>query len=82
MFLGYLSHFRRKNVNEAYDEINVFSNFKYNLVSRFNKLQDTATEQGSKEAFWGPGTPFETMIEALIHNLIDSFFFVMPQSNY
>ena len=51
VFLRYLSHCRRKNVNEAYDEINEFSNFKYNLVSRFNKLQDTATELGSKDTF-------------------------------
>ena len=51
VFLRHLYHCRRKAFNEAYDRINEFSNFKYNLVSRFNKLQDTATELGSKDTF-------------------------------
>ena len=46
VFLRHLSYCRRKALNEAHDKINEFSNFKYNLVSRFNKLQDTATELG------------------------------------
>ena len=40
-----------KAFNEAYDKINEFSNFKYNFVSWFNKLQDTATELDSKDIF-------------------------------
>ena len=40
-----------KAFNDAYNKINEFSNFKYNLVSRFNKLQDTAPELGSKDTF-------------------------------
>ena len=50
-FLRHLSYCYRKAFNEAYDKINEFSNVKYNLVSRFNKLQDTATELGSKDTF-------------------------------
>ena len=58
MFLRHLSYCQRKACNEAYDKINGFSNFKYNPVSWFNKLQDTATELGSKDTFLGPGTRF------------------------
>ena len=51
VFLRHLSYCCRKTFNEAYDKINEFSNFKYNLVSQFNKLQDTATELGSDDTF-------------------------------
>ena len=51
LFLRYFSYCRRKAFNEAYDKINEFSNFKYNLVSRFNKLQDNAAELGSNDTF-------------------------------
>ena len=50
-FYWHLSYCRRKAFNEAYDKINKFSNFKYNLLSRFNKFQDTATELGLKDTF-------------------------------
>ena len=36
---------------EGYGKINEFLNFKYNFVSRFNKLQNTAIELGSKDTF-------------------------------
>ena len=49
VFLRHLSYCRRKAFNEPDDKINEFSIFKYNFVSRFNKLQDTATELGSKD---------------------------------
>ena len=52
VFLRHLSYCRRKAFNEPDHKINEFSNFKYNLVSRFNKLQDTATELGSKDTFF------------------------------
>ena len=52
VFLRHLSYCRRKAFNDAHDKINEFSNFKYNLVSRFNKPQDTATELGSKGNFF------------------------------
>ena len=53
VFLRHLSfsYCRRKTFNEAYDKINEFSDFKDYLVSRFNKLEDTATELGSKDSF-------------------------------
>ena len=57
VFLMHLFCCRRKAFNEGYDKINRFSNFKYNFVSQFNKLQNTATKLGSRH-FWGPGTPF------------------------
>ena len=47
----YFSYCRRKAFNEAYDKINEFSDFKDYLASRFNKLEDTATELGSKNSF-------------------------------
>ena len=52
VFLRHLSYCRRKAFNKPDDKIIEFSNFKYNLVSRFNKLQDTATELGSKDTFF------------------------------
>ena len=51
IFLRHLFYCDRKAFNDAYDKINGFSNFKYTVVSRFNKLQDTATELGSKYTF-------------------------------
>ena len=51
VFLMHLSYCRRKAFNNAYDKINEFSNFKYNLVSQLNKLQDSATELASKDTF-------------------------------
>ena len=75
--MRHLSYCLRKKFNEAYDKIDKLSNFKYTPVFRFNKLQDIATDFGSKDT----GTPFLTIIKALIYNLIDSFLFLMPQSN-
>ena len=51
VFLRHLSYCPNKAFHEAYDKMNEFSNFKYNLVSRFDKLQGTATELGSKDTF-------------------------------
>ena len=51
IFLRNRSYSHMKAFNDAYNKINEFSNFKYNLVSRFNKLQDTAPELGSKDTF-------------------------------
>ena len=51
VFLRHLTYCRGKAFNEAYDKINEFSNFKYILVSWFDKLQDTATELGSGDTF-------------------------------
>ena len=51
VFLRHLSYCRRKAFNDTYDKIIEFSNFKYTLVSQFNKLQDTAAELGSKDTF-------------------------------
>ena len=45
--LRHLFYCPRRAFNEAYDKINEFSSFKYNLASRFNKLQDTAATLGS-----------------------------------
>ena len=50
-FLRHLSYCRRKAFNDAYNKVNKFSNFMYSLVSRFNKLQDTAPGLGSKYTF-------------------------------
>ena len=80
LFLRHLSYYRRKAFNEACDKINEFSNFKYNLVSRFNKLQDTATELGSKYTFlktWN----FLLNYNQNLNIQFNSFFCVMPQSN-
>ena len=49
VFLRNLSYCRGKAFNDAYDKINELSNFKYTLVSRFNKLQDTANELDLKD---------------------------------
>ena len=49
LFPRHFSYCHRKSFYEGYDKINEFSNFKCNLASRFNKLQDTATELGSKD---------------------------------
>ena len=43
--------FKACHENE-YDNINELSNFKYNLVSCFNKLKDTANELSSKKTFF------------------------------
>ena len=43
VFLRHLSYCCRKNFNDAYNTIN--------LVSQFNRIQDTATELGSKDTF-------------------------------
>ena len=51
VFLRYISYCRSKAFNEACDKIKEFSNFEFNLFSRLNKLQDTATELDSKETF-------------------------------
>ena len=51
VFLTHLSYCHWRAFNDAYDKINEFTNFKHNLVSRLNKLQDTATELSSKGTF-------------------------------
>ena len=51
VFLRQLSYCRRKAFYEGYDKTNEFSNFKCNLVSRFNALQDNTTKSGSKYIF-------------------------------
>ena len=51
VFLRHLSYCREKTFNETYDKINEFPNFKNNLVCQFNKIQDTATQLGSKDTF-------------------------------
>ena len=40
-----------ESLYESYDKTNEFSNFKCNLVSQFNKLQDNSNETGSKDTF-------------------------------
>ena len=75
LFLRYFSYCRRKAFNEAYDKINEFSNFKYNLVSRFNNLQDTAIELGSKNTFWRTWNSLLNLIKALICNIQFNWFF-------
>ena len=50
-FLRHLSYCRRKAFNDAYANINEFLNSKYNIVSQLKKLQDTATQLGSKYFF-------------------------------
>ena len=52
VFLRYLSYFHRKTFHDdGYNKINELSNYKGNLVSRFNKLSDTASELGFKETY-------------------------------
>ena len=75
-----LSYCRRKAFNEVYDKINEFSNFKHNLVFRFNKLQDTATELGSKDTFLRIQNSLLNYNRSL-NMKFNSFLSVMPQSN-
>ena len=51
--LRFLSYCHRKAFYEGIDKIHELSNFKcnYNLISRFKKLRDTATEIVSKDIF-------------------------------
>ena len=51
LFFRHLSCCCRKAFNEGFDKFNNFSNFKCNLVSQFNSLQDAASELGSKNTF-------------------------------
>ena len=81
VLLRYLSYCPMKVFNDAHDKINEFSNFKYNLTSRFNKLQDTATELGSEDTFLKTWNSLLNCYQSLINNLIYCFLFVMPQSN-
>ena len=81
VFLRHLSYCRRKAFNNDYDKINKFSNFKCNLVSRSNKLEDTYIELASDDTFLRTWDSLLNLIEALINNLIDSFISVMLQSN-
>ena len=81
MLLRYLSYCPMKVFNDAHDKINEFPNFKYNLTSRFNKLQDTATELGSEDTFLKTWNSLLNCYQSLINNLIYCFLFVMPQSN-
>ena len=79
-FLRHHSYCHEKAFNEAYDKFNEFSNFKYNLVSRFNKLQDTDTELGSKDTFlrtWNSLPKYNRNLNIQFN----SFLSVMPQSN-
>ena len=52
--LRFLSYCHKKTFYEGIDKIHELSNFKcnYNLISRFNKLRDTATELVSKNIFY------------------------------
>ena len=75
-----LSYCRRKAFNEVYDKINEFSNFKHNLVFRFNKLQDIATELGSKDTFLRIQNSLLNYNRSL-NMKFNSFLSVMPQSN-
>ena len=48
---------RKAFYGDGYDKTSELSNFKGNLVSRFNKLKDMSIELGSKESFlrkWNP----------------------------
>ena len=66
VFLRHLSFYRRKAFCEDwYNKIHELSNYKGNLISRFNALRDMSIALGSKESFlkkWNPplsrnGTP-------------------------
>ena len=61
VFLRNLSFCRRKAFyDDGYSKIHELSNYKGNLISRFNTLRDISTEMGSKESFLKKltGTPF------------------------
>ena len=80
VFLRHLSYCLGKAFNEGYDKINEFSSFKCNLVSRFNKFQDTVTELSSKDTF------LRTWNSLLNYNWslnmqFNYFLYVMSQSN-
>ena len=52
VFLRHPNFCRRKAFHgDGYDKISELSNFKGNLLSRFNKLKDMSVELGSKESF-------------------------------
>ena len=52
VFLRQANFCRRKaSYGDGYDKISELSNFKGNLLSRFNKLKDMSVELGSKESF-------------------------------
>ena len=79
-FLRHLSYCRKKALYEGYDKVNEFSNSKCELVSRFNNIQQSATELASKDTF------LRTCKSLLNYNrrLIMQFKFILsaaPQSN-
>ena len=80
VFLRHLSYWRRKAFNEVYDKINEFSNFKYNLISRFSQLQDTATELDSKDTFLRTWNSLLNYNQSLSKQF-NSFLSVMDLSN-
>ena len=52
VFLRHVNFCRRKAFSgNGYDKISKLSNFKGNLVSRFNKLKDMSVKLGFKESF-------------------------------
>ena len=52
VFLRHLSFCRRKAFYEdGYNKINELSNYKGNLISRFNVMREMSTELGSKRSF-------------------------------
>ena len=80
VFLRYLSYCRSKAFNEVWDEINKFSNFKFNIFSRLNKLQDTATELDSNKTFLRTWNSLLNYTGSL-NEQFTSFLSAMPQSN-
>ena len=70
IFLRRLSYCCRKAIDDAYNKSNECSNFKYNLVSQFNKLQDNAPESGWKGNFlrtWNSLLNFYTPLSNVLH---------------
>ena len=51
MLVVILMHLSKACNEDGYDKTNELSNLKWNLVSCFNKLKDTANELTSKKLF-------------------------------
>ena len=59
IFLWHINFCQRKAFyGKGYDKIAELSNFKGNIISRFNKLRNISVELGCKESLWGNGTLF------------------------
>ena len=80
VFFIYRSYCIRKVFYKGYDNINKFSNFKWNLVSQFNKPRDTTTNLCSKNTFLMIWNSILNYNWSLIYNLVDFVFSVIPQS--